>query len=293
MSALDDRLRRGAQAVHDRVADLAIPGAELVGIEDARRRRPSSRQVSLVAAAVVVLVVASAVALVVRGDGSNRRPFTVAALAKGLAQGSARIEASFHVPAAHGDFGYTGVVDFAKGDGRLYVVDSTTPDGPKQRVLQELVVDGRGYVPLDRYGGEVPADIRRTKRWVENDRASGSLLQGLGPFDPSAPFLGAHVAFTDLGETHIRGSAVEQYRGTSHTTVTAPGSSTPMAITTRYDVYVDHQSRIVRVSSRSLQSVGVVTSRIDFSDFGVRVEVSAPPADQVVRQSELPPFPSP
>jgi hypothetical protein len=63
---------------------------------------------------------------------------------------------------------------------------------------------------------------------------------------------------------------------------TPPSSNGPtIIVTSTFDIYVDTHNRLVRLHSVDRQAIGTSTEQIDFSDYGIAVHVTAPPANQV------------
>jgi hypothetical protein len=306
MSALDDRLRSAANAIHQQTEGLSIP-ADLDDPERvvASRTRLNRLLVTLAAAVVVALVASVAVGLTRRGsDGSGGGALSIEALAKATQKESAHLTLTFIFSSSNsGDWcvepekskgpqecrlTFDGVVDFRRKTARIDLMERNSTVGALKRIGTALEVDGRVFesVPGGYLAGQV-AELPRTKRWIEshpNDSSGSSFFADLSPFDPLALFRGHFLKVDDLGMTRLRGEDVHHYRGTERTTYDDGGVNGPV------DVYVDRQNRLVRISGVTHYSDGSTSGgQADFSDFGVRVHVNAPPADQVVQESDLPP----
>jgi hypothetical protein len=301
MSALDDRLRSAADAVHQQTERLSIPANADEPEHEARNRTRSSRTLVAVAAVVVVVLIASVAVGVTRsgshgGGGSNEGgAFTIEALAATTQQQSARVtitvalapSLSPGLPAGSASqyaFVETGLVDFRRRVARI-ASEEETPKGTK-RVGTELLLDGYVYSSITAANAaSIPAEIRRTKRWLKAPpRNSANPFTSLNPFDPLAGLQANHVKLTDLGTTKLGNQTVHHYRGTQRVPYTPPSSSGPAeTLTVTFDIYVDGHDRLVRLTSTTKQP-GVPegsTAQVDFADYGVRVNVTAPPADQV------------
>lgn len=139
----------------------------------------------------------------------------------------------------------------------------------------------------------IPPEIRRTKRWVKaRPRNSGSAISSLNPFDPLAQLRGQHVKLKDLGMTRLGGQAVHQYQGTQRIRYTPPSTSGPtVTLTAAFDMYVDSHDRLVRLTSITKQPgmADGAKTQVNVSDYGVHVNVTAPPADQVYTPPDTPP----
>ncbi len=109
--------------------------------------------------------------------------------------------------------------------------------------------------------------------WVKAQAFGGGSNETLGPFDirEQFPLL---LVVTDLradGEQQIDGARTVRYRGT------VPAAADP----TSFEVWMDDQGRLRRLARTSAGSTGVTRAEVTFRDFGDRIDVAPPPADQV------------
>jgi hypothetical protein len=298
VSALDDRLRRAADAVHRQTELLEISAGDQPGRRAGDRTRSSRTLVAVAAGVVVVLIAAVAVGVTrsgSHGGGANSRGLTIEALYASTQRQSARMTitntlrsslGSGQRPGATNQLALilTGLVDFRNHAARLTTEDASG-GGPPKYVGTELLVDGYVYSRITGTLVELlPPELRRTKRW-------GKVKQGnwtnpfstLNPFDPLAQLRAQHVTLTDLGTTRLGNQTVRHYTGTQsapQTPRTTGGTHEKPAA--KFDIYVDSHDRLVRLISTTGQPQLVETTmQLDFADYGVRVEVTAPPADQV------------
>jgi hypothetical protein len=309
MSALDDRLRSAAEAVHQQTERLSIPATADEPEHGAGNRTRSSRTLVAVAAVVVVVLIAAVAVGVTRsgshgGSGSNGGGFTIEALAATTQQQSARVTITVTLPpslspglpsgaASQYAFVETGLVDFRRRVARIAIEEATAKGSPEQ-IGTELLLDGYVYSSITpSNAASIPAEIRRTKRWLKaTPRNSANPFSSLNPFDPLAGLQANHVKVTDLGTTKLGNQTVHHYQGTQRVPYTPPSSSGPAeTLTVTFDIYVDSHDRLVRLTSTTKQP-GVAEgskTQIDFADYGVRVNVTAPPADEVYTAPDVPP----
>jgi hypothetical protein len=309
MSALDDRLRSAAEAVHQQTERLSIPATADEPEHGAPDRTRSSRTLVAVAAGVVVVLIASVAVGVTRsgshgGGGSNGGGgFTIEALAATIQQQSARVTITVTLQpslspglqsgaANQYAFVEAGLVDFRRRVARIAIEEATGKGSPKQ-IGTELLLDGYVYTSITAANAaSIPAEIRRTKRWLKaTPRNSANPFSSLNPFDPLAGLQAHHVKLTDLGTTKLGKQTVHHYQGTERVPFTPPSSSgPPETLTATFDIYVDSHDRLVRLTSTTKQP-GISEgskAQIDFADYGVRVNVTAPPADQVYTAPDVP-----
>ena len=81
----------------------------------------------------------------------------------------------------------------------------------------------------------------------------------------------------------------DRYHGVVHTRVTPPSTTPTFTLTTAFDIYVDTHNRLVRLRTVDTEPRrGSSMSQLDFSDYGVHVDVAAPPAEQVYTPPSTP-----
>lgn len=315
MSALDDRLRSAARAVHEQTEALPIPEtADEPEPVDHDRRRSGRLLVALAAAVVVVLVASVTVALTrERGSGSSGGGLTIEALAATTEKQSARMIATVILPPLGGEHRptsncpplavgcttyykqepvvlvMTGLIDFRSGNGRVDLATRDGSHGSLKRFATDLIVDGHVYGRINASTLDIPAEIRRTKRWIESKLATERA--GLNPFDPLAFLKDNDVKLDDRGMTRLGNQSVHHYHGVMRIPYTPPSTNgATVTVTSTLDIYVDTQNRLVRLRSVDHQPrIGTSSTLIEFSDYGVRVNVTAPPADQVYSPPDVPP----
>ena len=278
------------------------------------QRRSGRLLVALAAAVVVVLVAAVTVALT-RGSerGSRGARLTIEALAATTQKQSARVNATQTLspvdpttrptsncsPLTVGCTIYykqepvivttSGIIDFRSGNGRVDMATRQGSKGRLERLGTTLVVDGQVYESIGPSLVDVPANIRRTKRWVASKAPTDKA--GLNPFDPLAVFTALHITLDDHGMTRLGDQPVRHYHGVKRTPFTPPSTDGPTVIvTSTIDVYADGQNRLVRLYAVDQEpQFGASTLQVDFSDYGINVNITAPPADQVYTPPSVPP----
>ncbi len=309
MSALDDRLRSAADAVHQQMEHLSVPEpvnqrqsaarpsqktprVALLDTAGARRAatghraRPSRALVAL-AAAVVVVLGASAVVGVARRGSHRGSALNIALLAATTQRQSVRMRITATRPMTLELFphptkpptyrisGETGVYDFQRHVARIEIQHGSGNN-------TELVVGTHAYISLDpEIAANLPTRLRN-KRWFEMNNSTDASAPL--PFDLLAQLRQdpGTTSIQDLGTTQIGAEKVHHYKATGPKT---PGVS-PILIA---DIYVDSNNRLVRL--RYVMNFGAGAAgaiQMDFSDYGVPVNVTAPPADEVVPVTDLP-----
>jgi len=202
----------------------------------------------------------------------------------------------------------TGEFDYAHPRGVLRMGGGLAPGGEEVRYLPP-----RLYV---KFAGAAGVPFARGKAWVElslpSQAAAGSLpFLPLGnvnasPMDLLSALTAMASKVTDLGPATIRGVAVTHYRVTVDL-AKAEAHEQPQAraefhsfasfldsATLPVDVWVDGQARVSRIAISlpmphgSAMPTGFrVSEAVDYYDFGVPVQVSAPPASEVVSASQF------
>jgi hypothetical protein len=255
------------------------------------------------------LVVLAGVAVLAAGCGTQRAQaaVNVAAAAAGTASQRARVTVTTttRTQGMSVSFTETGVFDFARSRGVLRMA------GPAGMASEELFVPPHTYVKLP---GGTHGLLPRGKSWVAlGSAAAGGLGTALlGPFGGTDPgdLLASLTAVSSnvskLGAATVRGVPVTHLRLDVDPAKAASRvprrqragfrafAASLEADTIPVDVWVDQQDRVRRVrwSPRLPGGMGApaaarFTQTADFYDFGVAVEVSAPPAGQVTSISHL------
>jgi len=257
--------------------------------------------VTLAIVVVVLVLVASIAVFASRGGshGGNGFPdgtgFSIEALASATANESARVTITVAIPASLSPGSaagtptppalvYAGLMNFRHPVGRITIEDTDSHGMPEQ-IGTELLIDWYSYSSITpANAATIPAQIRRTKRWLRLPPRRSAVAFGLNPFDPLAQFRSHHVTLKDFGVTRLGDQTVHRYEGTERPSFTPPSSRGPReTLTVVFDIYVDSHDRLVRLTSITKQPgvAAAATAQIDFADYGVRVNVTAPPADEV------------
>jgi hypothetical protein len=172
---------------------------------------------------------------------------------------------------------YNGAFDPAHRTGRL-----TFPDGGEDRYVGDTL-----YM---RNAGAKAISLPPGKRWISVPRMTNAEMAEIGPAIEVVK-LGAQdpqFALRQLrSATHVRDAGSTSGAGwTGHRysfTVTSAPDAKKVAMTATGTVTVDSNG-LVRVLDITATGAGSPThSVMEFSDYGVKVDVTAPPADQVFR----------
>ena len=205
----------------------------------------------------------------------------------------------------------TGEFDYAHSRGVLRLGGGLAPGGGELRYLPPHL-----YVELAGAAGAAGLPLPQGKSWVEislpGQAAGGGLpflplgVVNASPMDLLSALTAVATKVTDLGPATVRGVAVTHYRvivdlakANAHLQPDARTEFRSFASslgspTLPVDVWVDGQSRVNRIAITLPASYDSgtpggfrVAEAVDYFDFGVPVQVSAPPASQVISASEF------
>jgi len=190
------------------------------------------------------------------------------------------------------------------GDGKT---GSITASMPMFGTFEERIVDGVMYMDF----GDLPfASKLDGKRWVKlslddlKNKAGldlGALDQSNGPQQGLEYLQGLSGDVTKVGEDTVAGRPATHYRATLDYSKLAdemPGASDAMREalsklgSVPADVWIDGNDHVVKMhltmdASGFGTAAGAVDMTMEITDFGVPVDVQAPPADQTVDLLEL------
>ena len=191
-----------------------------------------------------------------------------------------------------------GVFDLKEGDqGRL----TLTVPGPTPASLEMRVVDGDVFVMVPGLDAEQPG-----KRWVRIDpeAAGGTPADALGLQNPTEliALIGSAASFEETGVETVRGEAMALWSGTLDLTALAsdPGAAQRLddmgvgQLPTEVAIDGEDRLRLVRVTidlgaiaqgeGQTLPSGAPteIVASLELFDFGVPVDVEAPPAAEVI-----------
>jgi hypothetical protein len=232
----------------------------------------------------------------------------VAAAAANTASSTARLADTATIR-THGmsiSFTQTGVFDFARSRGVLHM------NGPGPMASEELFIPPMVYVKLP---GDPSGQAPGGKPWIgfkARDKAGpgasflGPMGGNVNPADLLSSLRAVSKRVKNLGSAVVRGVQVTHYRvavDPARAASLAPHSERAgMRAFARHvrvgpvDVWVDEQNLVRRLrTSLSFHAApgphfgsgGRFVQTLDFFDFGVPVNVSAPPADKVTNISQL------
>jgi hypothetical protein len=240
--------------------------------------------------------------------GSSGSKVVLASVRTTAAATSARVALTVSAGAAAGSsFSLTadGVTDFATGNSQFTAQLGGEAASLLQGPLEERVVDGTVYVQL-------PASILGLlggsggSKWFSFSSSglggAASPVPGLGEADPSQ-FLAYLETVSDnvknVGSESIRGVETTHYHATLDLGKAIDKAQVPQSLRDSLqqvlaqsgaqapvipvDVFVDAGGRLRRVS----MTLSAATVTLDLYDFGVPVNVQAPPADQIVQFPSL------
>jgi hypothetical protein len=227
---------------------------------------------------------------------------------------SARVVGTIHfsIPGARGGMSETrmeGLIDFANDRGRTVQTSSTEePEGGRSTQTQETRwIDSQHY---QRAGYEL---FDTNKEWVVfdfdevvkalpcfEDFGSDPAMLGFGrdqnPADVLATIAESGGSLTNVGSEQVRGEPTTQWRveidPEKQSEPPAPcgelfNSPNSQPSIPEFDVWADEagRARRIRVTSAAASGTASVVHTIEFFDFGIPVDVSAPPASDVADQT--------
>lgn len=159
---------------------------------------------------------------------------------------------------------------------------------------EEIVLENRyGYLRMPYITDELPAG----KEWVRFDfgRDAGAGILGTDPTNSLAALRASSGRVEELGREMVRGDETTHYR--AYLDAEKVAARLPKALRAKalralrrkgddhaVDVWIDDGGLVRRVADRDAD--GTETT-IEFWDFGVAVDVEAPPAEKVVDSSEV------
>jgi len=173
-------------------------------------------------------------------------------------------------------FRSTGSIDYANGRGELIFTGGA---GPETRAV---------FVGRDGYFG---AKVGDTMYWVkgsgESTRAADRFLPGASGMSPDRlmkDLIKASTKVDKVDSEEIRGVSTTHYR--AHLDGTKLGLKDNAEVPDAVDAWIDEQGlpRRVRVPYGRDNEVAEV---VDLFDFGVPVDVEAPPANEIVSEKEF------
>lgn len=272
---------------------VASSGAQARPSTPPRRRRHGTRAALGAAGAAVVLVAGLVVAL---GGQSNAEATVLGAVDSTMADGTAHLTFNLTGGAGGATINATGTgqIDFTQN---ALQMDLSMVAGGQSIDLQAVYLGGTVYEGLPQI-----AQIEPGKSWVSLDLASITSPAGIGgsgalsvqgnPAQMLRMLTEQGNFATSIGSSTIGGVSVQGY----DVTISADKIRTELAAADipvdigikalDYKVYIDSQGLLRRTTiSMGVSAQGVTVTMnesLDFTDYGTPVDVTAPPADQVV-----------
>jgi hypothetical protein len=240
---------------------------------------------AMAAIAVVALVAGTAV-------GAPRDDSALAKAADTMRKvGSARITGTINETTT-----VEGVTDFETGNADM----TLTGLGGEGAVTHEILVDGIVYVDIAGSPGSPLAILSDGKPWLElGSVTSGGDGSGSAPALPTFDLLRGATGTTRVGTERVGGVKTTHYSSTLDPQAAidaSPASIRDIAAaaiaafgdaTVTSEVWIDGKHRVRRLSytwtpgANAAAGLGPATVTYDFSKFGTKVDVQAPPPDQV------------
>lgn len=205
--------------------------------------------------------------------------------------GSARVSGDIDVVGlgANTALSLTGAINFSSGDFQGTIQTDAFGTGTE---VQVRLVDGNAYAQVPLLGDS----------WIEAPTGSGV---GLGVASDQLDILRKIADVEEIGQETVDGTTVTQYRGTLKLEKAlaslglepdqlndAEGALSDFDAKAVIDLWIDDQDRIVKLSQEisgktSEGAPAGVTSLIEFSNFGVEVDVKAPSKGDIVDLGDL------
>jgi hypothetical protein len=230
----------------------------------------------------LLLAVPAALVLAACGsDGESGSPASIdvaQAAAKTVDAGSAQVSM-----AASGPGSFTGEGEFAGDRGRLTMRFEDASELGLAKELEMIFADGALYTSIDAMSEFAPPGVFEGKNWlkVEIDSSeAGDFADFTALFsgDPTRILQELEGAedFEELGREEVRDVDATRFRGTIE------GA--------RIDVWIGDDGLVRRFEIlESFEDGETTTLTTEFYDFGVEVDVEAPPADEVATLDEFVP----
>jgi YD repeat-containing protein len=283
---------------------VTVPGGEEVSEPvTTTSSDPRPRALLVLAAVVLLIAVIGVVVYAVKGPGPDPNGALESAVAHSVGAKTADVALSVSVGAA-------GVHESIDGNGTTnFVTDATnmtmTYDAQGQTIVERAIIDGpTGYFNV----GPIVGEVAPGKSWLSENVNSGSTsgpngIAGGGLFsDPNAMvevLRTTGTTVTMLGSSVVDGVPVQGYAiQLSPAGISKVLRSSQVPASARADlshVHVDRLDYVVDIDGANyLKEVRVtgglgaggfqatVTSAVHFSDYGIPVHVSPPPADEVI-----------
>jgi hypothetical protein len=215
--------------------------------------------------------------------------------------GSARVAMTFVLPkGTPGTMAASGVVDFADNNMQMTMNMRDLAPGAPEVAYEVRMVDGVMYMNLGALAGSgLPAG---TKPWIKLDPSSLGVSQSqLDQQQNPADFLDSLAGIADIreaGHERIRGVDTTEYDGTVdlaqaldragpdvrsrlQKALSAMEASVPVKVWVDGDGLPRRMEMAIDVQKMSM------TMTMEFYDYGVKIDVAPPPADEVGDMSSL------
>jgi hypothetical protein len=169
-----------------------------------------------------------------------------------------------------------GLIDYANGRGEM-VIKFKSDAGPEARALY---IDRSTYL-----GTKVGGSMYWLKQSTDDPVGADRFMPGPGGTSPDRllkDLIDSSKKVEKLGSEEIRGVATTHYRAHLDTTKLRVNADESVAV----DAWIDEQGlpRRVRVPFGAGGDAGAV---VDLFDFGVPVDIQAPPASEIVSEDEF------
>jgi hypothetical protein len=281
----------------------APPTLGAAGPQHARRDRRARHVMYGIAAAALVLVAGGVSTAVVLGGSGNASAQEAVANAAAQTMNSQSADMSMSIDVSilgmHENVSANGAMDFAHKVGTMTM---TIPVNGQQYTEQEIMDGSTVYVNIGGLGG----GLAPAKPWVSENVGQLGNSSGLNTLDPTSMLRQLQTAggtVTSLGQTTYDGTSVTEYAATLPASammgeIGKLPSSLQQGVSglnlpdMHMNIYVtqDHLLKALSVPSYSVSFSGQTMSMdmtMVLSNYGIPVNVTPPPADQVQPLSQL------
>jgi hypothetical protein len=239
----------------------------------------SPRRRLFVAFFVTVVVLGGVVVVATRGHQHSNTAFSISAVSNAISQETVRMHIAISQTRDSRTMSFVAVgeADFRRRASRFDIFDATG-----KKTATSLTIGSHAY---SRLSPGLLSIGPKSKPWTELDSILPTVSGApkLNPLDPLAGLRANHAHIQDLGTSTIDGRRVHHYRADYTEQVTPAGKKAALTTSITTDLFVAQSNRLVRmdVVEHTAASRTSQTEQFDFSDYGLSVNISAPPPNQV------------
>jgi hypothetical protein len=194
--------------------------------------------------------------------------------------GSSRVEMKMTMDGAEFLYSATGTIDYARDRGELLISSSALPGGGMQgRFIGKKLFIGWDLAGKVRWQEQSDYEASGTERFIPGPG-------GASPNNLLSLLVKASKKVEILGTVDIRGVKAKHYR-VHLDPKELPDNVTYGAGDRIVDAWIDEKGLVRRLRVPEVGRVSQGATIVDFFDFGVNVEVEAPPAEDIISEKEF------